>query len=188
MQTGGLGSLKGEVVLPGDAGYEAARQVANGRIQRFPRAIAYCEGREDVSRCIEWARRRGVPIRLRGGGCSDEGYCVANGALVIDLSRMNSVTVEDSFVIAEAGAVNRALYDAVTPLGYVFPGGACPGVSIAGQTMSGGWSWPAGCWGSRDSLAARSWWTRTGGAWLPTRTATRAVLGAARRGAGISAW
>lgn len=140
MQTGGLGSLKGEVVLPGDAGYEAARQVANGRIQRFPRAIAYCEGREDVSRCIEWARRRGVPIRLRGGGCSDEGYCVANGALVIDLSRMNSVTVEDGFVIAEAGAANRALYDAVAPLGYAFPGGTCPGVSIAGQTMSGGWS------------------------------------------------
>jgi len=74
VQTGGLGSLKGEVVLPGDARYEAARQVANGRIQRFPRAVAYCEGREDVSRCIEWARRRGAPIRLRGGGLGGEGY------------------------------------------------------------------------------------------------------------------
>ena len=137
--TGGLGSLKGEVVVPGDAGYEAARQVANRRIQRFPRAIAYCEGREDVSRCIEWARRRGAPIRLRGGGFGGEGYCVANGALVIDLSRMNSVTVEDGFVIAEAGVTNRALYDAVAPLGYAFPGGMCAGVSIAGQAMGGGW-------------------------------------------------
>jgi FAD/FMN-containing dehydrogenase len=137
--TGGLGSLKGEVVVPGDSRYDEARQMGNRRIQRFPRAIVYCEDKGDISRCIEWARRRGAPIRLRCGGYAGEGFSTGNGALVIDLSRMNSVTVENDTIRAEGGATNRAVYDAVGPLGYAFSGGVCPATGVAGLMLGGGW-------------------------------------------------
>ena len=131
--------MKGKVITPGDPEYEEARQEWNRRIQRFPRAIVYCENRQDVSRSIEWARRRGAPIRLRGGGHHYEGYSTGNGAMVIDLSRMNRVSVEGGLVRLEGGVQNRALYNAVGPLGYAFPGGTCPTVGVAGFTQGGGW-------------------------------------------------
>ncbi len=135
----GFSGIKGEVVLPGDAAYDEARQEWNRRIQKFPRAIVYCENRQDVSRSIEWARRRGAPLRLRGGGHHYEGYSTGNGALVLDVSRMNNVTVEGDMVRAEGGANNRALYNAVGPLGYAFPSGTCPTVSVSGLVQGGGW-------------------------------------------------
>ena len=131
--------IKGDIITPGDPEYNEARQEWNRRIQRFPRAIVYCENRKDVSRSIEWALNQGAPIRLRGGGHHYEGYSTGNGALVIDVSRMNSVAVEDGLVHAEGGASNRALYDAVGPLGYAFPSGTCPTVCVSGLTLGGGW-------------------------------------------------
>jgi FAD/FMN-containing dehydrogenase len=134
-----LQNIKGEVVLPWDEGYGDARQEWNRRIQKFPRAIVYCEDKKDVSRCIEFARMRGVPLRVRGGGHHYEGYSIANGALVIDLSRMNAVSLEDGIVRAQGGATNAALYNAIAPTGDAFPGGACPTACLSGFTLGGGW-------------------------------------------------
>ena len=131
--------IKGDIITPGDPEYNEARQEWNRRIQKYPRAIVYCENRKDVSRSIEWAQQQGTPIRLRGGGHHYEGYSTGNGALVIDVSRMNSVTVEDGLVRAEGGANNRELYDAIGPLGYAFPSGTCPTVCVSGLTQGGGW-------------------------------------------------
>jgi FAD/FMN-containing dehydrogenase len=135
----GLGGIKGKVITPGDPEYNEARQEWNRRIQKFPRAIVYCENRQDVSKSVEWARRRGAPIRLRGGGHHYEGYSTGNGALVIDVSRMDRVTVEGDLVRAEGGVSNRALYNALGPLGYAFPSGTCPTVCVSGLTQGGGW-------------------------------------------------
>lgn len=133
------GGFKGEIVRPWDSGYDEARQEWNRRINKFPYAIAYCENKEDVSRSIKWARMRGVPLRLRGGGHHYEGYSVGNDALVIDVSHMNNVSVEDNTLIAEGGASNAELYRAVGHLGYAFPGGTCPTVCASGLTQGGGW-------------------------------------------------
>ncbi len=134
-----LQNVKGEVVLPWDEGYGEARQEWNRRIDKFPRAIVYCEDKKDVSRCIEFARMRGVPLRIRGGGHHYEGYSVGNGALVIDLSRMNSASVEDGIVRAQGGATNGDLYNAIASTGDAFPGGTCPTVCLSGYTQGGGW-------------------------------------------------
>mgnify|MGYP001767695817 CR=1 FL=1 len=134
-----LQGIKGEVVLPWDEGYGEARQEWNRRIDKFPRVIAYCEDKKDVSRCIEFARMRGVPLRIRGGGHHYEGYSVGNGVLVIDLSRMNAVSVEDGMVRAQGGAANADLYSAIAPTGDAFPGGTCPTVGLSGYTQGGGW-------------------------------------------------
>lgn len=139
MQAGRIFGVKGEIVLPWGPAYAEARQEWNRRIDKFPRAIVYCENRDDVSRCIRWARERGAPIRIRGGGHHYEGYSTGNGALLIDLSHMNAVTVEDNLIHVEGGANNAAIYRALEPLGYVFPGGTCPTVGISGFTEGGGW-------------------------------------------------
>ncbi len=131
--------IKGDIITPSDPEYNAARQEWNRRIQRFPRAIVYCENRKDVSRSVEWAQQIGAPIRLRGGGHHYEGYSTGNGVLVIDVSRMNKVTVGDNLVHAEGGVSNRELYGAVGPLGYAFPSGTCPTVCVSGLTQGSGW-------------------------------------------------
>jgi FAD/FMN-containing dehydrogenase len=134
-----LQNIKGEAVLPWDEGYGEARQVRNRRIDKFPRAVVYCEDKKDVSRCVTFARAHGVPIRIRGGGCHCEGWSTGNGALVIDLSRMNAVNVEGGIVRVQGGATHADLYDALAPNGDAFPGSACPAVGLAGYTMGGGW-------------------------------------------------
>lgn len=139
MKPGTISGIKGDIVLPWDETYEEARQEWNRRIQKFPRAIVYCENKQDVSRSVDWARRHGAPIRIRGGGHHYEGYSVGNGALVIDLSRMNAVSIEGDTLRAEGGVSNQTLYDAIGPLGYTFPGGTCPTVRLSGYALGGGW-------------------------------------------------
>jgi hypothetical protein len=139
VQSGRIPGVKGETVLPRSAAYGEARQERNRRIDRFPRVIVYCENREDVSRCIRWARERGAPVRIRGGGHHYEGYSTGNGVLLIDVSRMSAVTVEGGLLRAEGGANNAAVYRALEPSGAAFPGGTCPAAGISGITQGGGW-------------------------------------------------
>jgi FAD/FMN-containing dehydrogenase len=139
VQKGRIQGVKGDIVLPWDPAYGEARQEWNRRIDKFPRAIVYCENREDVSRSLKWAFGHGMPLRIRGGGHHYEGYSTGNGALVIDVSRMNAVSVEDDLLRVEGGANNAAIYGALGPLGYVFPGGTCPTVGVSGFAQGGGW-------------------------------------------------
>ena len=139
VQTGRIYGIKGDTVLPWGTAYGEVRQEWNRRVDKFPRAIVYCENKEDVSRCVKWARERGAPIRIRSGGHHYEGYSTGNGALLIDMSHMNAITVEDHSARIEGGADNAAVYGALGPLGYVFPGGTCPTAGISGFTLGGGW-------------------------------------------------
>ena len=86
-------ALGGEVLLPGDAAYDAARAVCNGAIDRRPAVIARCESAADVARAIGFARAHGLELAVRGGGHNYAGFAVCEGGLMLDLSRMNRVTV-----------------------------------------------------------------------------------------------
>ncbi|WP_446740536.1 FAD-binding protein [Ornithinimicrobium sp. CNJ-824] len=78
--------LRGSVILPGDAGYDAARAVHNGMIDRRPAAIARCADEVDVSRAVLFAREHGMTVAVRGGGHNAGGLGVWDDALVVDLS------------------------------------------------------------------------------------------------------
>ncbi len=131
--------LTGIVITPKNHFYEEARQEWNRAIQKFPIAIVFCSNKCDVSNAILWARKNCVSFRIRNGRHNYEGYSTGNGVMVIDISKMNSISICNGFVKAEGGANNAQIYDYVSSYGYPFPGGTCPTVGLSGLISGGGW-------------------------------------------------
>src|SRR5690348_18499268 len=86
--------ITGEVLLPQDAAYEAARKVHNGLIDKRPAAFVQCVNTEDVVAAVRFATSSGIEIAVRGGGHNVAGRCISEGGLVIDLSRMRAVHLD----------------------------------------------------------------------------------------------
>src|SRR5262245_41458539 len=80
--------LRGELIRVGDDSYDSARKIFNAMIDRRPDVIVRCAGAGDVTRCVEFAREHHLQVSVRGGGHSIAGKAVADGGLLIDLSRM----------------------------------------------------------------------------------------------------
>ena len=86
-------AIRGDLIVPGDPGYDQARAVYNAMIDKYPAAIARCRDTADVIACVRFARSHGIEIAVRGGGHNAAGFGVWDGALVIDLSLLRSTTV-----------------------------------------------------------------------------------------------
>jgi FAD/FMN-containing dehydrogenase len=135
--------LTGEAIADRHPGYNRARRVWNGLIERRPALIARCADTADVVACVNLARQRELPLAIRGGGHGVAGHAVCDGGLVIDLSPMKRIEVdpEAATVHAEGGCtlgdVDRETqrHGLATPLGVVTKTG------IAGLTLSGGMGW-----------------------------------------------
>src|SRR5207245_2097069 len=100
-------SLRGPLLLPGDAGYDQARQLWNGLIDKRPGLIARCAGVADVIACVHFARTHNVLVSVRGGDHSAAGNALCEGRLMIDLALINSVHVDPRKRIARAGGGAR---------------------------------------------------------------------------------
>ena len=87
-------SLRGELVLPGDPGYDVGRRVWNGMIDRHPAMIAWCADDGDVIKSVDFARSHSLLVAVRGGGHNVAGNAVCDNGIVIDLSRMKGVEVD----------------------------------------------------------------------------------------------
>lgn len=135
-----LGRVSGAVLFPGDARYEAARQTFNGTIDRRPAVIVTCRSQDDVVLAVEAARAAGLPIAVRGGGHGVAGHAMADGALVVDLREMRSVTVDPDLRRARAagGALWEDVDRATTPHGLATTGGTFVDTGIGGLTLTGG--------------------------------------------------
>src|SRR5207248_6840862 len=96
-------NLAGSVLSPADDGYDEARRVFNGEIDRHPALIVRCAGPHDVAAALGYARDHGLEITVRGGGHNLGGAAVADGALMIDLSTLRTVTVDAGARTARAG-------------------------------------------------------------------------------------
>ncbi len=149
--------LRGELIAPGSAAYDAARVVWNGMIDRRPALIAKCRNAADVVASVNHARTRGLPIAVRGGGHNVAGYAVCDGGLMIDMSPMNAVRITSGLdrVYVEGGATWGDVDAATTPFGRATPGGLISTTGVAGLTLSGGIGWLRGTHGlSCDNLVA----------------------------------
>jgi hypothetical protein len=145
-----LGSgLRGQVICPGDGGYDAARSVFNGMIDRHPRAVVRPVDASDVVRSIRFARRNDLPLSVRGGGHSVAGHAVHDGAVMLDLSGMKAVRVdpEARTVRAEPGLTLGDFDRATQAFGLATTLGVVSVTGIAGLTLGGGLGWLNGRYG-----------------------------------------
>ncbi|AKN75666.1 FAD-linked oxidase [Streptomyces sp. PBH53] len=133
-------SLRGEVIDRGHPGYDEARAVWNGLIDRRPAVIARCAGTADVVEAVTVAREHRPVVSIRGGGHQVAGSGVCDDGLVIDLSPMKGVHVDPSARTARAQAgVTWGELDRETQLhGLITPGGEISATGIAGLTLGGG--------------------------------------------------
>ncbi len=139
--------LRGSVIVPGDPGYDVARQVANARIDRRPAAIARPLDAREVATAVSFAREAGLPLAVRGGGhgIAGHGVGVADGALVIDLSAMKAIAVDPKrrVTTAEGGVLAGEYVRATFAHGQATPLGDTPTVGLGGLTLGGGVGWLA---------------------------------------------
>ena len=148
-------TLRGELLDPGSAGYDAARIVWNGMIDRRPALIVRCRNAADVVASVNHARTQGLAIAVRSGGHNVAGYAVCDGGLMIDMSPMNAVRVAPGLDRAnvEGGATWGDVDAATTPFARATPGGLISMTGVAGLTLSGGIGWLRGTHGlSCDNL------------------------------------
>jgi FAD/FMN-containing dehydrogenase len=131
--------LLGEVIRPGDAEYESARTVWNTSIDKHPVLIVRAADAADVIRAVQFARRYALTLAVRSGGHSFAGYGTCDG-LVLDLSRMNAVSVDpvQRTLWAQPGATTADVLPKAQPHGLALPTGDTDSVGLGGLTLGGG--------------------------------------------------
>ena len=139
-------SLRGDLLQPGDEGYDAARAVWNGMIDRRPALIARCRGAADVIASVNFAREQGLLVSIRGGGHNVAGNAVCDDGLMIDLSPMKGARVDPAArtARAEPGLLWRELDHETQAFGLATVGGTISTTGIAGLTLGGGNGWLSG--------------------------------------------
>lgn len=137
------GEVAGAVLEPGEAGYDAARVAWNGTVDHRPAAIVRCASNADVAAAVKFGRRHDLEVSVRGGAHSTAGNCVSDGGLMIDLSLMRDITVDQAnrrchvqggATLAERDAATQA-YALATTAGIVGHTG------VGGLTLVGGMGW-----------------------------------------------
>jgi len=133
----------GDLLTPGDPGYDTARVVHNAMIDRHPALIARCVTPEDVAAVVTFAREHGQLLSVRCAGHNVVGFAVCDDGVVLDLSRMKRIEVDSSrkAVRAEAGLTWGEINDALQPHGLAATGGFVSLTGVGGLTLGGGLGW-----------------------------------------------
>jgi FAD/FMN-containing dehydrogenase len=149
--------MRGELIRPGDEGYDEARKVWNGMIDKKPALIARCAGVADVIASLNFARETGVLLAVRGGGHNVASLAAADDGMVVDLSPMKDIQVdpERRTVYAEGGVIIGELDEETQRFGLATPMGVVSETGIAGLTLGGGLGWLRRTYGlSSDNLVS----------------------------------
>lgn len=141
--------LRGDLLRPDDSGYDDARRVWNGMIDKRPALIARCTGTGDVIAAVTFAREHELVVSVRGGGHNYAGKSVCDDGLMIDLSPMKGISVDPARRIARAEAgLKLGEFDGATQkFGLATTLGENTDTGIAGLTLGGGSGWLAGAYG-----------------------------------------
>ena len=135
--------FNGQVFEPQDVGYNEARQIWNASISKHPKVIARCSGVADVIDAVNFAHANNLLTAIRGGGHNVGGRALCDDGLVIDLSRMKSVFVDDATrrVRVQGGATLGDLDRETHLFGLAVPSGIVSKTGIGGLTLGGGVGW-----------------------------------------------
>ena len=136
-------TLAGALLERGDAGYDDARTLWNGMIDRHPGLVVRASNTEDVRHAVNFARENGLLLAIKSGGHQIAGHAVAEGALLLDLSQMRgthvdadrrTATIQPGCLLSDVDAATQA-YGLAVPLGFNSTTG------VAGLTLGGGFGW-----------------------------------------------
>lgn len=180
-------TLRGPLLLPDDNGYDEARSVFNGMIDRRPALVARCSGTADVITCVNFARDNTVSLSVKGGGHGVAGKAVCDDGLMIDLSRMKAVLVDPESRTArvQAGARLGDLDHETQAFGLAAPAGVDSRTGVAGLTLGGGNGHLARRYGlTADNLLAAEVVTADGNVVRANETENADLLWALKGGGG----
>ncbi|MFJ4653964.1 FAD-binding protein [Nocardia sp. NPDC088792] len=131
--------IQGQVVLPTDGGYGAAKQIFNTRFDDLlPAAVVQVSSAEDVAAAVSFAGENGLRFAARSGGHSYAGVSSATGVMIIDLRGLTGVDYDNGSAVIGPGNALSDVYQALDGYGQTLPTGMCPSVGIAGLTLGGG--------------------------------------------------
>lgn len=132
--------FRGALLQPGEEGYDDARRVWNGAIDRRPALIARCVGSDDVLEAVRFARDRELLVSVRGGGHAVAGHAVCDGGVMVDLSLMKTIRVDPGARTARAaGGLLWSEFDRATQrFGLATTGGVISHTGVGGLTLGGG--------------------------------------------------
>ena len=140
---GEIPGFRGAQIAEGDAGYDDARAIWNGLVDRRPRLIARCTGTADVAAAVRFARDRELEIAVRGGGHNVAGTALCDGGIVIDLSAMRAVSVDPEGRTArvQGGALWGDVDHETQAQGLATTGGIVGHTGVGGVSLGGGIGW-----------------------------------------------
>jgi FAD/FMN-containing dehydrogenase len=186
MDTGWEG-FSGELLRPGDEGYEDARRIHNGMIDKHPGLIARCRGVADIVAAVGHARDQKAEISICGGGHNVAGRAVTEGGVMIDLSLMRGIHVDPAGRSARAqGGVTWNELNRETQLhSLAVTGGTISTTGIGGLTLGGGLGWLMGKYGlAADNLISAEIVTADGRVLTASEAENTDLLWALRGGGG----
>ena len=132
--------IQGRIIVPEDADYHSIRKVYNGMIDKYPAMIVQCNDVEDIIACVNFARDNQTLLAIRGGGHNAGGLGICDGGLVIDLSRLKKIQVNnnDKTVWVQGGCLLKELDAATHAYGMAVPSGIFGSTGVSGLTLGGG--------------------------------------------------
>lgn len=141
--------LQGQIVLPGDPSYDADRRIYDPVFDDYPVAIIYCVNEPDVAVALALARETGLRFTIRSGGHCTAGFSAATGAILIDVSRMDDVSIDTTAQVATVrpGCPWASFDKALDAAGLHVPGGECGEVCVGGYMQGGGYGFTSVTYG-----------------------------------------
>src|SRR3954470_21988624 len=135
--------ISGRVLAPGAPGYDDARAVHNGLVDKRPALIVRCRSADDVVAALAMAREAGLDVSVRGGGHNVAGRAVADGGVMIDLAEMKAIAVDpDRGTVTAGGGVTWNELNAATGAhGLAVTGGVISTTGVRGLPLGGGLGW-----------------------------------------------
>ncbi len=179
--------VRGEVILPDDSRYDAARAIWNGMIDKRPSAIVVAADEADVQTVVRFAAQQGLTLSVKGGGHNVAGHAVSEGGITIDLSSLRDVQVDPERRTArvQGGALWADVDEATATHGLATTGGVISSTGVGGLTLGGGIGWLMGRHGmSIDNLLSARVVTADGAVVTASETSHPDLFWAIRGGGG----